>query len=137
MKKIILLLLFVLILVLVSAHPLSCKDYNENYITNLHNYSCGYGYVKIFDCDRWANIRTEEGCDINIYIKINPGDIDFLVKTTDKIEYKIFLYNFMGTKLLEKDLKTEAEFKKEGLTNGLYLIKITDGVNVYTKRIDI
>jgi hypothetical protein len=117
---------------------MSCKNSSSNYFSNIHNnYSTIEGYKKIFDCEKWANVKTIDGCDIDIYIKIGASSIDFLVKTTDKIEYKIFLYDFMGNKLIEKDLNKEIEFKKEGLTNGLYLIKITDGLNVYTKKIDI
>lgn len=134
-KKIFLSILFAFMMIISFSQPLkSCKDGDNLFKSENVSYNSD-GYVKIFDCDKFTKIKTKD-CEVEIYIKINPGNIDFLVKS-DATGYEIFLYDMFGRKLVDKEIKYQAEFKKEGLTNGLYLIKITDGVNVYTKRINI
>ena len=135
-KKIMLSILFAFLLLISfaqSARP--CKDGNGLYYANVENtYVDQCGYTKIFDCDKWINA---ENCNVKVYIKINPGNVDFLFKSENYDNYTIFLYDMFGRKLMEKNVKGQAEFNKESLTNGLYLIKITDGTQVYTKRINI
>jgi hypothetical protein len=113
----------------------SCKDnigdlIEYEYIMNQS------GYMKVFDCDKFTNVISTNDCEIKIFIKINSGNVDFLVKS-NAIGYKIFLYDIFGRKLVEKDLKIETFFNKDCLANGLYFIKITDGKNIFTKRINL
>ncbi len=134
MKKLILSILFALVLIISIAQP--AKPCGGGIVSTENNYHFDqFGYLKIFDCDKWTEIKTES-CSVEIYMKVNPGNIDFMVKS-DATGYKMFLYDIFGRKLVEKDLKCETTFKKEGLTNGLYFIKITDGTQVFTKRINL
>lgn len=131
MKKLILSILFALIISIAQ----SAKPFSGGIVVIEREHFDQYGYSKIYDCDKWAEIKTEN-CNVEIYMKINPGNIDFMVKS-DAFGYKIFLYDIFGRKLMEQDLKCKTTIKKEGLTNGLYLIKITDGTQVFTKRINL
>lgn len=138
MKKLILSFLFTILLLLVGAQPIkSCKDINGMYGNNVDNIHLDqFGYTKIFDCDKWTRIETYN-CNIEIYMKLNPGNIDFLIKSYDAEDFKLFLYDIFGRNLLEKDLKCESIFNKDKLSNGLYLIKITNGIEVYNRRITL
>ena len=138
MKKLILSFLFTILLLLVGAQPImSCKDVNDMYDNRVNNTLMDqYGYSRIFDCDRYTTIETNN-CSIEIYMKLNPGNIDFFVKSYDARDFKLFLYDMFGRKLLEENLKCESTFNKDKLSNGLYLIKITNGTEVYTRRITL
>lgn len=123
MKKFLLtiLLVFLFIIPVMSSNPT--------------NFDCHqYGYTKVFDCKKWS-LDTNE-CNIEIYMKVNPGNIDFYTKSNEN-GYKIFLYDIFGRKLMEKNLKGELNFNKDELTNGLYLLEITDGNRVFTRRINL
>ena len=91
------------------------------------------GYTKVIDCD-WRVLKSDN-CDLEIYMKINPGNIDFYVKTILE-GYKIFIYDKFGRKIMDKDLNI-SRFNKDGLSSGLYFIKVTNGIEVYTKRINL
>jgi len=110
MKKIIIIILFLL---------LTCLSYSSQ----------PYGFIKIFDCSDLNSL-----CDMKIYAKAELGTIYFSMD--NYVEgYKIFLYDSLGRKLLEQNIENESSFNKEGLTNGMFIIKITDGKKVSTKRI--
>ena len=138
MKKLILSFLFTILLLIAYSQPLmSCKDMHGMYSSRIDNTHLDqFGYTKIFDCDKWTKIETSN-CDIEIYIKLKTSDIDFLVKSSNTKDFKLFLYDMFGRKLLEENLKCESTFNKDKLSNGLYLIKITNGTEVHTRRITL
>lgn len=119
---------FLLTILLVLSFTISLISGNPT------NFNCQqYGYSKVFDCDKSSDTNK---CNIEVYIKVNPGNIDFYVKSNEN-GYKIFLYDIFGRKLMEKNLNGELNFNKDELTNGLYLLKITDGNRVFTKRVNL
>lgn len=133
MKKILLSILFTFLLLISFSQKLhSCADMDSKF----DNTYSQYGYTRIFDCDKWTDFR-ENNCNIQIYMKLNISRVDFLVKSNDDKNYEIFLFDFLGRKLINKHLNGDMLFSKENLTNGIYFIKITDGKNVYTKKISI
>lgn len=88
-----------------------------------------FGTTKVFDCKDLNN-----GCEMKIYTKAELGTIYFYME--DYVDgYELFLYDSLGRKLLEQKIENESSFNKENLTNGLFVIKITDGKKVSTKRI--
>ena len=93
-------------------------SYSQTYIP--------YDYKELFRCEK--QINTD--CNFNIYYKMSIGRLDFMVETPDtKIngEYKIFIFNNLGEKFLEKDIPPDSFYLD--LPPGFYSIKI---VNKYT-----
>ena len=99
----------------------------------------GYGYIKVFDCKKWTEIDTND-CNVNIYYKSNTGRLDILIQSTDlkvKGDYKIYLFDVFGRKIMENTIDVPSSFYKSGLRQGFYYMKITNNKEVFNKVIEI
>ena len=91
--------------------------------------STPYTYVKFFDCEKWLSIDTND-CNISIYYMVSSGKIDIMVKSNDlniKGDYKIYLFDIFGRKIIENDIKNPVTFSKEVLS----LIHISEPTRPY------
>jgi len=97
-----------------------------------------YTYVKFFDCEKWLSIDTND-CNISIYYMISSGKIDISVKSNDlniKGDYKIYLFDIFGRKIIENDIKNPVTFSKN-ISPGFYYIKVASNSNVYNRVINV
>ena len=97
------------------------------------------GYIEFFNCEKWNSIDTND-CNINIYYKINAGRIDIVVKSnnlTVKGDYKIYLFDMFGRKIIENNIENPISFYKDNLKQGLYYLKITNNKEVFNKVLEI
>lgn len=84
-------------------------------------------YIKIFDINHNEFFFKTEVDKIHFNINIE----------NDNTEYKMFFYDIYGRKIIEKDIECSITFTKNGISKGLYVIRITDGKNNFTKKIII
>jgi len=100
--------------------------------------SVPYTYIKLFDCEKWLSIDTND-CNISIYYMISSGKIDISVKSNDlyiKGNYKIYLFDIFGRKIMENDIKNPVTFSKD-ISPGFYYIKVANKYNVYNRVINV
>jgi hypothetical protein len=70
---------------------------------------------------------------------ISSGKIDISVKSNDlniKGDYKIYLFDIFGRKIIENDIKNPITFSKN-ISPGFYYIKVTNNSNVYNRVINV
>jgi len=89
------------------------------------------GYIE------WTKIKD---CDINVYYKVDFGKLNFIVES-DNVSipgnYKIYLFDIFGRKLMEKEIKNPTSFYQDNLKSGLYYIKISNDTTVLNRVIPI
>lgn len=97
--------------------------YSQTYIS--------YDYKELFKCEKQIDAIN---CNFNIYYKMSIGRLDFMVETPDtKIngEYKIFIFNNLGEKFLEKDIPPDSFYLD--LPPGFYSIKIVNKTTNFSR----
>jgi len=100
-------------------------SYSQTYIPCDHK--------EFFKCE-----KKQTDCNFNVYYKMSIGRLDFMVETPDtKIngEYKIFIFNNLGEKFLEKDIPPDSFY--QNLPPGIYSIKIVNKVTNFSRIIKI
>jgi len=88
---------------------------------------CGYiEWTKVKDCD--------------IYYKVDFGKLDFIVES-DNVNisgnYKIYLFDVFGRKLMDKEIKNPTSFYQDNLKSGLYYIKLANDTTVLNRVIQV
>lgn len=94
------------------------------------------GYIELYHCGKWLEIDTND-TNMDIYYKTNSGRINFIIESTDikiKGEYKLFIYDIFGRKIMETDIKNPDSFSKD-VKPGFYYIKIVNKQTVFNRGV--
>lgn len=84
-----------------------------------------------------CSVNIHELTDVRIAVSPNPSKGQFLITTSISGNYKITVYNELGSLVYENNQFTDGILNLNHCNKGFYLIKITTDLGLFTKKIVI